>query len=131
MLPVPGPLIAAAGASDCIVVRVVVRDRTDGAGDENVLSPPRREPAPLIVRLVPAIDDAAPALGASTDRGVPWSVETVGATDKAPAVGGARPSSLADSIRLLRRLRPIDVELGVTPLWLWETNEGWLRWGPL
>ena len=27
-------------AVDCIVVRVVVKDRTDGAGDENVLSAP-------------------------------------------------------------------------------------------
>src|SRR5512142_738022 len=26
--------------TDCMVVRVVVRDRTDGAGDEKVLSPP-------------------------------------------------------------------------------------------
>lgn len=30
------------GATVCIVVSVVVSDRTDGAGDEKVLSPPRR-----------------------------------------------------------------------------------------
>ena len=39
----------------CIVVRVVVRERTDGAGEEKQLSPPRR---PLAVRLVPVTDDA-------------------------------------------------------------------------
>ena len=45
-------------AMDCIVVRVVVRDRTDGAGDENVLSSPFLEPKPFAVLLVPATDDA-------------------------------------------------------------------------
>lgn len=44
---------------DWIVVSVVVRDRTEGAGDENVLSPPLRDSnAPLAVRLVPATDEA-------------------------------------------------------------------------
>jgi hypothetical protein len=32
-------VVVAGGAAECIVVRVVVRDRTDGAGDENVLPP--------------------------------------------------------------------------------------------
>lgn len=44
---------------DCMVVSVVVSDRTEGAGEENVLSPPRRESTPpLAVRLVPATDEA-------------------------------------------------------------------------
>ena len=50
------------GAADCIVVSVVVNDRTEGAGDENVLpSPPRPLelwPPPAVV-VVPALDCAA------------------------------------------------------------------------
>jgi hypothetical protein len=34
----------AEGAVDCTVVRVVVRERSDGAGDENVLPPPAVAP---------------------------------------------------------------------------------------
>lgn len=41
-----------------MVVSVVVKDRTDGAGEENVLSSPLRESkGPPAVRLVPATDD--------------------------------------------------------------------------
>jgi hypothetical protein len=36
----------AIGATDCIVVRVVVKDLTDGAGEENVLSAPLAELTP-------------------------------------------------------------------------------------
>jgi len=44
---------------DCIVVSVVVRDRTDGAGEENVLSPPLLDSCPPpAVLLVPATEDA-------------------------------------------------------------------------
>ena len=75
---------------------VVVRDRTDGAGDEKVLSPPLRDSKPpFAVRLVPATDDAM-FDGALMERLPPssWSVDTVvGAMDIAPAVGGAPPSS--------------------------------------
>lgn len=40
------PLEVGAGATaECMVVRVVVNDRTEGAGDENVLSTPR----PLLI----------------------------------------------------------------------------------
>lgn len=39
-------MAAVAGAADCIVVRVVVNDRTDGAGEEKVLSLPRRKLTP-------------------------------------------------------------------------------------
>jgi hypothetical protein len=63
-------LAAPLGASDCIVVRVVVRERTEGAGEENVLSPPLRESKPPpAVRLVPATDDARWE-GAVTEREV-------------------------------------------------------------
>ena len=80
------------GATDCIVVSVVVRDRTDGAGDENVLSPPLRESTPQpTVRLVPATDDV-PCEGAIIECDVSCSVEIVGATDRPPKVGGAWPS---------------------------------------
>lgn len=59
------------GAIDCIVVRVVVKERTDGAGDEKVLSPPRREESKpqFTVRLVPASDEA-PCEGAMIEREV-------------------------------------------------------------
>lgn len=41
-----------------MVVKVVVRDRTDGAGEEKVLSPLRESRPPLAVRLVPVTEDA-------------------------------------------------------------------------
>lgn len=85
----------AGGAAECIVVRVVVRDRTDGAGDENVLSPWPEPTPPPIVADVPAAD-GAPCDGGVSD-GCP-SVDTVGAEDLFPMVGGWCPSSdmLAD-----------------------------------
>lgn len=80
------------GAIDWIVVSVVVRERTEGAGEEKVLSAPLRDSSPpLAVRLVPATDDA-PWDGAVIDRAISWSVETVGAADLAPPVASARPS---------------------------------------
>lgn len=45
------------GTNDCIVVRVVVKERTDGAGDEKVLSLPRRE-SMFAVRVVPVTEEA-------------------------------------------------------------------------
>ena len=68
------------GCPDWIVVRVVVMDRKDGAGDENVLpSPPYRwldcSPAPVVT--VPAFDFASVVL------------VTVGAMD---FLSGVRPS---------------------------------------
>lgn len=75
------------GAKDWMVVRVVVRERTEGAGEEKVLSPPRRDSRPpWAVRLVPARDEA-PCDRAVIDREPSWSVDLV------PPVGGARPSS--------------------------------------
>lgn len=80
------------GPMDWIVVSVVVRERTDGAGEEKVLSPPLRESKPpFAVRLVPVTDDAM-CDGAFMERPPSWSVDTVGAMDIAPAVGGALPS---------------------------------------
>lgn len=49
------------GAEDCMVVKVVVRDRTDGAGEENVLpSPPPlllELNAPPVVAAVPVFEE--------------------------------------------------------------------------
>lgn len=76
---------------------MVVRERTDGAGDENVLSPPRRDSMPpFAVRLVPAREDA-PCDAAVTDREVSWSVDIVGAMDR--EVGGDRPSTSMEDRR--------------------------------
>ena len=57
-----------------MVVRVVVSERTDGAGDENVLSAPRAELTPPPTVVFPFSDDVA-------------------AVDLLPMVGGGRPSS--------------------------------------
>ena len=105
------------GASDCIVVRVVVSERTDGAGDEKVLSPPRRDSKPpFAVRLVPARDDA-PCDTAVMDREVyvSWSVETVGAIDRPPVVGGGRPSVDSRGDSLLPREVTLD-DLALRPV---------------
>jgi hypothetical protein len=79
-------------ATDWIVVRVVVRERTEGAGEEKVLSPPRRESCAPIVRAVPVTEEA-PWDRAAMDREVSWSVETVRVTDLAPDVWGTRLSA--------------------------------------
>ena len=72
-------------AMDWIVVKVVVRDRTEGAGDENVLSPPF---LPFAVLLVPATEDAK-CEGAWIDGVASCSVDTVWAAER----GGAMPST--------------------------------------
>lgn len=73
------------GADDCIVVNVVVSDRTDGAGEENVLpSPP---PFPLVLRAPPAVP-VVPALeGAVSELTVSGLVDSVGAADFVLIVG--------------------------------------------
>lgn len=48
----------APGAAECIVVRVVVNDRTDGAGEEKVLSTPRPTLTPT-VPVVPWAEEGA------------------------------------------------------------------------
>lgn len=67
------------GAADRTVVKVVVNDRTDGAGDENVLpSPPQLEliPPPPVA-MVPAFEYAA------SENVVSALVEIVGVVDLA------------------------------------------------
>lgn len=90
-------------AIDWMVVKVVARERTEGAGDEKVLSPPRRNSIPpFAVRLVP-VRDEAPCDGA-VDLEVSFSVDMVGAMDLPPAVGGARrsPASIDERPELSR-----------------------------
>lgn len=62
------------------MVKVVVRDRTEGAGEENVLSLPPSVFA--AVPLVPAFENAA------SDAAVSPFVDTVGAADFIPLGGG-------------------------------------------
>jgi len=84
---------AAAGAAECIVVRVVVSDRTEGAGEENVLSFPRPElTPPPTVALVASPDDGA-CEGAASECGWSCSVDMVAASDLLPIVGGGNPST--------------------------------------
>ena len=73
------------GAAECMVVRVVVSDRTDGAGDENVLSAPRPELTPPSTVVFPPPDEA-PCDGAAS------STEAF-AVDLLPIVGGGWPST--------------------------------------
>ena len=60
MVPALLPGRRAEGAADCIVVRVVVKERTEGARDENVLPSPPSIPLelgpPPLVPLVSAFD---------------------------------------------------------------------------
>ena len=79
-------------AAEWIVVRVVVKDRTDGAGEENVLSAPRVELMPPAVAFV-ACPDEGVCEGATSERAVSGSVDIVGAVDLLPIVGGACSSS--------------------------------------
>jgi hypothetical protein len=107
-------LLPVVGAIVCIVVSVVVRDRTEGAGEEKVLSPPL---LPFAVRLVPATD-VSPCEGAIIERHVPCSVDIVGAIERPPVVGAGCPSfdSCTESGRsrddtlVNRRLGPVDTE---------------------
>ena len=66
------------GAVDCIVVKVVVIDLTDGAGEENVLpSPP---PMPLELTAPPAVA-VVPAFEGAASETVSGLVDKVGAVD--------------------------------------------------
>jgi hypothetical protein len=83
---------AVGAAPEWMVVRVVVRDRTEGAGDENVLSGPRPELTPHpTVAVVPSPDEA-PCEAATSECAKSGSVDNVGAVDLLPVVGGGRPS---------------------------------------
>lgn len=79
--------MAAAGPdTECIVVRVVVRERTEGAGDENVLSAPCPvvlSPHPFVA-FVACPDEGACEAAASECA----AVDTVAAIDLFPMVGG-------------------------------------------
>lgn len=73
------------GAADCTVVKVVVNDRTDGAGDEKVLPSPPPYTPPLPVTVVPVFEYPA------SDRAVSPFVDSVGAVDLAllPGIFGS------------------------------------------
>lgn len=87
------------GAADCIVVRVVVRERTDGVGDEKVLpSPP---PLPLELKAPPAVTVVSAFEYAASELIVSGFVDTVGAADLLPIVGGGCPSFESGSDNLL------------------------------
>lgn len=103
-VPVPaatGPPSMVDGAVDWMVVSVVVKERSEWLGDENVLLPaPSFElKPPTAVLLVPAFDCPASELM------VPALVATVGAADLLLATGGLRsspaPSSTAKLFRAL------------------------------
>lgn len=79
----------APGAAEWIVVRVVVRDRTDGAGDENVLSTPLPLLAPSV--FVVCCPEEGACDGAASECAA--SVFIVPTTDLLPIVGGGCPSS--------------------------------------
>ena len=91
-----------------------MRDRTEGAGDEKVLSPPLRDSTPpWSVRLVPAMEDSR-AEGAVVDREVSCSVDMVGAMDRPPVVGGGWPSL---ETRTDSAVGASDVTLENLPVW--------------
>lgn len=69
------------GATDCIVVKVVVSDRTEGAGEENVLSAPLAELTPQPIVLFVASPDDGACDGAASDADLSGSVDDVAATD--------------------------------------------------
>lgn len=103
-------VVAAAGAAECIVVSVVVRDRTDGAGDENVLSLPL--PPPPIVPIVASPDEAA-CEGAASECAWSCSVDIVAARDLFPIVGGGNPSTDDWTERLLRSSEEVLIDVAV------------------
>jgi hypothetical protein len=78
--------------AECIVVRVVVSDRRDGAGEEKVLSAPLPVlgPPPTVpaVPAVPAPEEGAPWDCAASECATSCSVETVGAIDPFPTAWG-------------------------------------------
>ena len=79
------------GADDCMVVSVVVRERTECVGDEKLLS----LTAPPVVIVVPALE------GAVSELSVSGLVDTVGAADLVLLVGAGWPSLEAGRDSLL------------------------------
>jgi hypothetical protein len=75
------------------VVRVVVSDRTEGAGEENVLSLPRPELTPHPTVAFVASPDEGACEGAASECAWSCSVDMVAANDLLPIVGGGKPST--------------------------------------
>lgn len=87
------PVAKGPAAVDCIVVRVVVKDRSDGAGDEKVLSAPLLVLGPPLTVADVLTPEDAPCECAASECAISASVDIVGATDPLPIVGGGRPST--------------------------------------
>lgn len=95
-------------------------DRTDGAGDENVLSGPRPELTPQpTVAFVASPDDGA-CEAATSECATSGSVDKVGAVDLLPIVGAGRPSCedltecllrFKDELLMLFPVGPVEKEL--------------------
>lgn len=71
------------GAADCTVVKVVAKDRTDGAGDENVLP----SPPPCVLMPPPAVASVPALEYPASEIAVSPFVEMVGAFDLALVAG--------------------------------------------
>lgn len=112
----PPPYRFADGAVDCTVVSVVVRDRTEGVRDENVLPSPPPVVGAFPVTTVPALEYPV------SDRAVSPFVETVGAVDLA-LVSGAWLSST--ELRALRESpKPCVSEFASVVAFRYRTSEG-------
>lgn len=108
------------------MVSVVVSERTDGAGEEKVLSAPLAELTPQpTVAVVPSPEDA-PCEGAASECVVSGSVDMVGAVDLLPIVGGAFPSRDDMMECLLRFNEGVLIEMPVGPV---EKEPGPLAFG--
>lgn len=107
------PIAGGPAALECIVVRVVVKDRSDGAGEEKVLSAPLPVLGPPLTVADVLTPDDAPCDCATSECATSASVDMVGATDRFPIVGGGIPSSEERHERLLRST---DVVLAVRPV---------------
>lgn len=82
-----------------MVVRVVVKERTEGVGDEKVLpSPP---PTPLELKAPPAVIVVSAFENPASELIVSGSVDTVGAADLFPIVGAGWQSPESGSDVLL------------------------------
>lgn len=100
-----------------MVVSVVVSDRTEGAGEENVLSAPLPELTPTVA-FVSCPEDGA-CDGAASECAPP-AVDIVGAVDLFPIVGGGRPSK-EERRECLRSIEDALIELPVGTV----ENEQW------
>ena len=98
-----------------------MRDRTEGAGDENVLSGPCPELTPHpAVPVVPSPEEA-PCEAATSECAKSGSVHNVGAVDLLPIVGGGRPSWEDRTECLLRSKDELLIAFPVRPV----ESESW------